>query len=263
VLFMTPNPPTAARVEELERALFGGLGALSTLTEQLAQMEVPVLESLDPRLLRRFVSEQGVWRIEVMPRSGTGELSFAAALRRAVPVSAGEPVVSLARNEIIHHETVLALAMALALTAFLVLAALRNVTAWILSLAPAAAFVTLSAAVAVTSGISLNASMLAGLSAAVAVLVASSMRVAVQLSGNAGPAGSMGVSLRAALLPPLALACAVGPLALSSRPSVAEVGPALALLFLIAAALSLLLVPAMARWLDTLLGRGPKRPRRR
>jgi hypothetical protein len=116
-------------VSELERALFGGLGQLSALMERLARIEAPGIESLDPRLLRRFVSEQGVWRIEVMPRSGTGQLSFAAAVRRAVPEAAGEPMVSLSRNEIIHHETMLAIMMALALAAFLVLAALRNVTA--------------------------------------------------------------------------------------------------------------------------------------
>ena len=59
--------------------------------ERLARIEAPGIDSLDPRLLRRFVSEQGVWRIEVMPRSGTGQLSFAAAVRRAVPEAAGEP----------------------------------------------------------------------------------------------------------------------------------------------------------------------------
>ncbi len=261
-LFLAPGPPTAARVAELERSLFGGLGQLSALAERLAKLEAPAVGSLDPRLLRRFVSEQGVWRIEVMPRSGTGELSFAAALRRAVPEASGEPLVSLARNEIIHHETVLALATALALAAFLVLASLRNVTAWVLSLAPAAAFITLTAAVAVTLGISLNAPMLAGLSAALAVLVTSSMRVANQLNGPAAQAGGFAMSIRAALLPPLALAAAVGPLALSSRPSVAEVGAALAMLLLIAALLSILLVPAMARWLDTLMGGAPKRPHR-
>lgn len=258
-LFMAPIPPTAERVAELERALFGGLGQLSAEMERLARLEVPDVSSLDPRLLRRFVSEQGVWRIEVMPRGGIGELSFAAALRRAVPEATGEPLVSLVRNEIIHHETVLALAMALAVVLVLVLVALRNVTAWALSLAPAAAFITISAAVAVTLGISLNASMLAGLSAAVAVLIASSMRVAGQLCGVNGPAGGFGLSLRAALLPPLALAGAVGPLALSSRPSVAEVGGALAMLLFIAALLSILLVPAMARWMNALTARAPKR----
>jgi cytochrome bd-type quinol oxidase subunit 1 len=55
----------------------------------------------------------------------------------------------------------------------------------------------------------------------------------------------------------------VGPLALSSRPAVAEVGAALALLLVIAALLSSLLVPALARWFSTLMGRQPKRLYRR
>ena len=263
VLFVSPQPPTPARVAELERALFEGLGQLSMLMERLARIEAPGIDSLDPRLLRRFVSEQGVWRIEVMPRSGTGQLSFAASVRRAVPEAAGEPMVFLSRNEIIHHETMLAMMMASALVAFLVLAALRNVAGWVLALAPAGAFITLAAAVTVLLGISLNAAMLAGLSAAVAVLVASSMRLADDLSAMPRPAAAFGVPLRAALLPPLALAATVGPLALSSRPAVAEVGAALALLLVIAALLSALLVPALARWLATLTGRQPKRLYRR
>ena len=258
MLFMAPTQPGPQRVAELEAALFGGLGQLSELMEQLSRLEVPTVASLDPRLLRRFVSEQGTWRIEVMPRSGTGELTFAASIRRTMPQAAGEPLVSLARNEIIHHETVLALAMALALAAFIVLAALRNVTAWFLTMVPAAAFITLAAAVAVTFRISINSSMLAGLSAAIAVLIVCAMRVAGQLADPASPPAAFGLALRAALLPPLALAGAVAPLALSSRPSVAEVGGGLAVLLLIAAALSILLVPALARWIDTMLGRSPR-----
>jgi hypothetical protein len=263
VLFMSPQPPTPARVAELERALFEGLGQLSKLTERLARIEAPGIGSLDPRLLRRFVSEQGVWRIEVMPRDGTGPLSFAASVRRAVPDAAGEPMIFLSRNEIIHHETMLAMMMASALVAFLVLAALRNVTGWVLALAPAGAFITLAAAVTVLLGISLNAAMLAGLSAALAVLIASSMRLADELSAVPRHAAAFGVPLRAALLPPLVLAATVGPLALSSRPAVAEVGAALALLLVIAALLSSLLVPALARWFSTLMGRQPKRLYRR
>ena len=261
-LFMSPQPPTAERVAALERALFGGLGELSALTERLSRLEAPGIGSLDPRLLRRFVSEQGVWRIEVMPRSGAGQLSFPAAVRRTVPEAAGEPLVFLARNEIIHRETTLALATALSLAAIIVLAALRNVAAWILSLAPAGAFVTLAAAVIVQLGISLNAAMLAGLSAAVAVLIASAMRVADHLASR--PAiSAIGPPLRAALLPPLALAGTVGPLALSSRPAVAEVGAVLALLLVVAALLVSLLVPALARWIDTLAGPRPRRVYRR
>jgi hypothetical protein len=152
--------------------------------------------------------------------------------------------------------------MALALASFMLLAALRSVTAWVLSLVPAAAFITLTAAVTVTFGISLNVSMLAGLTAAIAVLIASSMRVADQLCRPSLTEGAYAVSLRGALLPPLLLAGAVGPLALSSRPSVAEVGAALAVLLMIAALLSFLLVPALARWFRALTGRNRRRPYR-
>jgi hypothetical protein len=258
MLFMAPTPPDLARVAELERSLFGGLGQLSALTEQLAMLDVPTVASLDPRLLRRFVSEQGIWRIEVMPREGIGELSFAAAIRRVVPQAAGEPLVSLARNEVIHHETVMALAVGLALAAFIALAALRSVTAWIITLVPTAAFITLSAAVGVIFHISINSSMLAGLSAAIAVLMVCGMRVAGQLVDPSRPSGGFRLSLRAAFLPPLALAGAVAPLAVSSRPSVAEVGGGLALLLLVVAVLNIMLVPAMARWIDTLMGRSPR-----
>lgn len=261
-LFMSPQPPAAERVAALERALFGGLGDLSALTERLSRLEAPGIESLDPRLLRRFVSEQGVWRIEVMPRSGAGLLSFPAAVRRAVPQAAGEPLVFLARNEIIHRETTLAMATALPLAAILVLAALRNVVAWVLSLVPAAAFVALAAAVIVQFGISLNAAMLAGLSAAFAVVIASAMRVADHLSSRP-TVSAVGPPLRAALLPPLALAGAVGPLALSSRPAVAEVGGVLALLLVLAGLLVSLLVPALSRWIDTLAALRPGRAWRR
>ena len=260
-LFAAPEPPTPARVASLEQALFGGLGELSARLEQLARLEVPGVSSLDPRLLRRFVSEQGIWRVEVMPKTGGSELSFAATLRAAVPQAAGEPLISLARNEIIHHETLLALCTALVLAAFLLLAALRNVTGWMLSLAPAATFITLTAALTVTFNVSLNAAMLAGLSAALALLIASSMTVAGQFTGVGNQAGSFGQSIRAALLPPLALAVAVAPLSLSSRPAVAEVGSALAMLLLMAALLSVLLVPAIARWLESLTRSRPRTPR--
>ena len=48
------------------------------------------------------------------PRPSTLTCNNIPALRRAVPQVAGEPVVSLVRNEMIHHEAILALATALA-----------------------------------------------------------------------------------------------------------------------------------------------------
>lgn len=257
-LFTAPEPPGAERVAALEKSLFGGIGPVSALVQRLAVLQPPGVMDLPPQLLRRFVAEDGTWRIEVMPRSGTGELSFAAALRRAVPQSAGEPIVSLVRNEMIHHEAILALLIGLFAAGLVVLASLRSLRGLVLSLAPAAAFITLTAAVTVMLDISLTAAVLAGISAAVAVLVSCSMLVAARLRGGPDALHAHLLPLRAVLLPPVTLAGAAAPLVISSRPAVAEIGASLAMLFLIVALLVVLLVPALARWLDLLAEPSPQ-----
>jgi hypothetical protein len=260
-LFAAPQPPTRETVASLEAALFGGLGDVSQLAQGLAALKPPAVSDLDPQLLRRFVSPDGIWRIEVLPRGGIGELSFAAALRRAVPQAAGEPVVALVRNEMIHHETYLAIAAALVAAAVLALAALRSLRGLIITVAPAAAFITLSAAVTVLLGISLNAAMLAGISAAMAVLMACSMLLARRFATAGAPVKPAALPLRAALLAPVTLAFAAAPLMISSRPAVAELGAALTLIMMIVAVLAALLVPAMARWLAALAEPAVSTPR--
>ena len=257
-LFVAPQQPDAQRVAVLEKSLFGGIGAVSALVQRLAVMQPPGINDLAPQLLRRFVAPDGTWRVEVMPRSGTGELSFAAALRRAVPQAAGEPVVSLVRNEMIHHEAILALVTALFAASIVVLANLRSLRGLVLSMAPAAAFITLTASVTVMLNISVTAAMLAGISAAVAVLVCCSMLVAARLRGGGPVPHANLLPLRAVLLPPITLAGAAAPLVISSRPAVAEIGASLAMLFLIVALLVVLLVPALARWLDLLAEPAPR-----
>lgn len=254
-LFTNPDPPTEARVVSLEDALFSGLGELTRMSDRLAKLSEPRVGDLDPLLRQRFVAADGIWRIEVMPKSDVGLLTFAAAMRRVDPLASGEPVTALVRNEIIHHETLLALATAFVVATILVLAVLKNVTGWVLSLAPVSAFVTLTAAVSVLMDVSLNAAMLAGASAVAALLIACSMVAAEHLTGPKAPGRHVhSTAMRAALLPPVVLAGAVAPLAISSRPAVAELGAVMALLLLTATFLSVLLIPALSRWLRTLTG---------
>ncbi len=256
-LYADAEALTAARVLNLEQSLFGGLGTLSRVASSLAATPSPQLRDLDPALLRRFVSPDGMQRIEVMPKPGTGILSFGAAMRRAFPSAAGEPLLALARNEIIHHETLLALAAAAVAAAILALAALRSLAGWVVSLVPVAAFVTLTAAVTALLDMTMNTAMLAAASAVAAVLACSGMIAAEQLVTR--PAGGLpqGTAMRTALLPLVVLAGAVLPLAISSRSSVAELGGILAVMLLMAAVLCLLLVPALARWLRALTPNPP------
>lgn len=251
-LYADSQTPTPARVLDLQQSLFGGLGNLSRMASRLAATPSPQIADLDPALLRRFVSSDGLWRIEVMPKPETGFLTFGATLRRAFPVAAGEPVAALARNEIIHHETLLALAAAAVGAAILVLAALRSLTGWVVSLVPVAAFVTLTAAVTTMLDISFNMAMLAAVSAVTAVLACSGMIAAQHLVSRPPGGLSQGAAIRTALLPLIVLAGAVAPLAISSHAAVAELGGILAVMLLLAAMLCLLLVPSLARWLKSL-----------
>ncbi len=252
--YVNMAPPTATRVLPLEDALFSGLGELTRSAERLAVLKEPEIADLDPGLLHRFVSQSGLWRIEVMPKPGIGSLSFAASIRRTVPQAAGEPIAALARNEIIHHETLLALAAALVGAAILALAALRNLTGFVLSMVPVTAFVTLTAAAAVSFGIVINSAMLAAASAAAAVLICSCVAIAGHLTAATPEDRQLNATaMRAGLLPPLVLAGAVAPLTISSRAAVAELGGVMAAMLLTAALLCLLLMPPMARWLKHLI----------
>ncbi len=257
-LFIAEQVPARAAIARLETALFGDLGSVSKRVVQLAALQPPGISALDPSLLRRFVSPEGVWRVEVMPRSSTGELSFAAAMRRAVPQAAGAPVVSLVRNEMIHHEAGLAFATALVAAAVLMLAALRSIRGLVVAVAPAAAFVTLTAASAGLLEIRINAAMLAGLTTALALLIACSMLAARRFAGPGAPVTPVPLPARASLMTPVALAAAAAPLVISTRPSVAELGAVSALLMVIATLLAALLAPALVRWM-AMLGQGTGR----
>jgi uncharacterized protein len=249
-LFAETDKLEPNRIEPLEQALFSELRDLSRLTLQLSALREPRFEDLSSELRQRFVAADGTWRIEVMPKPGIGVLSFAAAMRRVSPLAAGEPVAALVRNEIIHHETLLAIATAAVAAAVLVLAVLRNIVGAFASLVPVAAFVTLTAAGSTTLGLTLNAAMLAGASTIAAVLLSSSIIIVQHtLELAEDDVFGAGRAARTALVAPLALAGAVAPLAISPRPVFSDLGLFQAVLLLVSTLLCLLLVPAVLRWL--------------
>lgn len=252
-LFANPDLPSAGRVLALEDALFAGLNRVSGIAGQLASLPAPQLADLDPALRRRFISNDGLWRIEVMPKSETGALSFAAALRKVAPMAAGEPVTALSRNEIAHRETGLAFAAALTGAVLLAVAMLRDLFRWLTILPPVAFFFTLSAAAVSGLGIALNTAMLAALSLIAALSVCSAIILAERNDTSSGYPGSS--ALRAGLLPLLVVGAAVAPLAISGQQPIAAFGTVAALFTAIAAAVNALLIPVLGGWLRQALGR--------
>lgn len=248
-LFISQGTSTESAITDLESNLFKDLGSVSKLAARLSSLSQPRIDDLEPHLLRRFVSEQGVWRIEVMPRDGVGELSFAAAVRRTVPDAIGQPIVSLVRNEVMHHETGIVFAVALLAALTVVLVSLRSIVGLIVALAPAGAFLTLTAAALTYLDIRLNSAMLVSASIAMAVVIVCSMLSARRLAGAGALIDPRLIPGRAVLMSTIGLAVSVSSLSVSSLTSTIEFGTVSAQFMLTAALLAAVLAPGVARWL--------------
>ncbi|MGH7186718.1 MAG: hypothetical protein ACREIB_10640, partial [Pseudomonadota bacterium] len=253
-LYANPDLPPPARVKALEAALFGGLGNLSRTAAQLAGLASPTVADLDQALRRRFISAEGSWRIEVLPKPGVRRLVFAGAMRRFSPGAAGEPVVALARSEIIHHEAALAMAIAFAAAAIAALLYLRDVWDWIIAVFPTLFAASLSAAVAAATGQIVLHSALAGLMPAMAACLSMSIMLVLWERQSRESATARDISIRAAVLPPLACLGIALPLMMSAHPAMAAVGNASALFLIAAMAVNLIVVPQACGWVEALRG---------
>lgn len=245
--------PTA--LPALEDRLFAGLAEVSAAAARLAHLRAPGIADLDPGLARRFVAEGGAWRIEVLPRPGTGRLTFAAAMRKVSVAAAGRPIVELARNEIMHHEAALAMAMATGAAALLSLLILRDVVGWLVTQISMLLFAGICAAIVAFNGKPADPPVIAAALMALALCLSAAILHVLRLRGERDEADPLPAAypvFRAGLLPPLVLAACLAPLALSGDAAVARFG-LLAGQFQAASLLvSLLVVPQLDEWASAL-----------
>ncbi len=252
-LYTGSEAPAPERVKSLETALFSGLENLSRMAAQLASLPPPALADLDQALRQRFVAAEGVWRIEVLAKPGVRRLAFAGAMRKFMPQAAGAPVVALARSEIMHHETAIAVAIAFVAAAIAVLLYLRDIWEWIISLTPVLFAISLSAAVAAATGQIVVPSALAAAVTAMALCL--SMSIILVLWGRRPRKPENDISIRAAVLPPLAYLGVTAPLMMSVSPAIAAFGNASVLFIAAAIAVNLIFVPQALVWVEALRGR--------
>jgi len=251
-LYTNPEMPTPARVKALEAALFSGLGSLSKTAGQLATLDEPAIADLDQTLRQRFVSADGRWRIEVLPKSNVRTLAFAGAMRKFSSQAAGGPVVALARSEIMHHETAVALAIALISAALLILLYMRDVADWMIAMVPGTFAISLSAAVVAASGQVILPSALAAAMMAMALCLAMSIMLVLWCREREK---ATNIWIRAAVLPPLAFLGVGVPLMMSDTPAIAAFGQATTLFLAASIAVNLLVVPQAYAWTEALRGR--------
>ncbi len=231
------------RVDALERALFGGFGALNETAERLSRLPEPESGDLDPGLRRRFQSPRGWWRIEVLPRPDVSPASFAKALRQFSPGAAGAPIVALARGEIMRGAAFTALAAGLALAAFMSVAYLQRFDLTLAVLLPLPMAIGLSAAAIAAWRLAVTPASLAAAALALAFGLASATALALHEMSDIDPAAA-----RAAVLPPLALFAGVAPLSISALPVLHDFGRMAALLLAVQLIVNVMAVPQIAAW---------------
>jgi hypothetical protein len=251
-LYANPESPTPERVKALEAALFSGLGNLSTASRELAGLRAPTVADLDPALRQRFISNDGVWRIEVLPKPGVHRLAFAGAMRKFSPRAAGAPIVALARSEIMHHETAIALALAFAAVAVVVLLYLRDVWDWIITLFPVLFGLSLSAAVVAATRQIVVSSAIAAAMTAMPLCLSMSIFVVLRKRSPRASSDMTHISFRAAVLPSLAFLGLAAPLMLSASHPIAAFGQASVLFLAAAMAVNLIVVPQACAWVEAL-----------
>ncbi len=244
-IFALAQPPSQDRIDALESALFGGFGALNETAERLAGLPEPAPGDLDPGLRRRFQSPQGLWRIEVLPRSDVSSPGFAEALRKFSAGAAGDPIVALARGEIMRAAAFTALAAGLALAAFLAVAYLQRFDLTLAVLLPLPMAIGLSAAAIAGAKLTVTPAGLAAATMALAYGLASAAVLAQHEMSDIDPSAA-----RAAVLPPLVLLAGVAPLSISALPALQDFGRMASLLLALQLTVNFFVVPQIAAWTD-------------
>jgi len=183
-------------------------------------------------------------------------------MRKLQPSAAGIPIVSLARSEIIYHEATRAFGAAFLAAVVILLAYIRRPLRWLIIVLPAALLVCLSAAVIAGMGGQLGLPVLYAVATAMGLMLASGSILA--LREEELPTHVPDNAVRTAILPPLAGAAAVVPLAISANEAVAIYGIQAAIFNLFAAALAVLVLPTLVDWADNRISWSmPRWPARR
>ena len=139
-LFLAERGGEDRAVALLERALFIRLPDLVARLSALARAEPVTVATMDPDLRRWYVSDGGLWRLEISP---AGALDTEAAMRRFVravrglaPHATGAPVEIVGASDVVSSAMLTATLIALAIVSLLTLAALRSLSGMLLVLAP-------------------------------------------------------------------------------------------------------------------------------
>jgi uncharacterized protein len=241
----------AARLKQLEIGLLHNLpGRLRSLIAALNAQPV-MLENIPDNLLRRWVSQDGWYRIEILPRDDLNEekakRAFVDQVRTVAPTLIGMAVIQLEAGDAVVDAFIHAFALALTVITLLLLVLLRSVRDTVLALAPLLLAALLTAATTVILDMPFNFANIIALPLLLGIGVDNSIHMLYRYHHALPDHGLLlrTSTARAILVSALTTICSIGNLAFSAHVGTASMGLLLAIGITISLACALVLLPSL------------------
>ncbi len=251
-------PDADVKLARLERDVVGALPRqLASLAESLKAKPV-TLKSLPDSIRDRYVSPEGIRRIEVIPKGtpeGSGALRrFVDQVAAVVPTATGAPVFELRAGDAIVDAYLEATLIAFVLISLMVFAVLRRLLTTVLVLTPVFLAGAFTLAVCALVGPELNFANIIVLPLLIGLGAAGGIHI-VKRADRSGGADLVHTSTpRAVLFSALTTLASFGALALSSHRGTASMGELLFIAIFFTLICSLFFLPAMIAYV---LGQEP------
>ncbi|HET7410360.1 MAG TPA: MMPL family transporter, partial [Paracoccaceae bacterium] len=280
------SPPEGPALERLQDRLAGNPGAAGRLADRLAAYQTvrtpardatltedlfrsfPLLigrleamlaagyvteETLPAELSGRYVSPEGIYRVEVLPEKNLdspAEISaFAATVQRVAPEATGGPVQLKAAGETVARAVLMATLLSALATSVLAWITTRRVSDTVAILLPLAIAGAITAAASVLLGMPFNYANVIVLPLMLGLGVDSGVHIALRERQMPGAVFATSTP-RAVLFSALTTIAAFGTLAVSDHRGTASMGVLLSVALLAAVGSVLGLTPAIMRWMS-------------
>ena len=205
-----------------------------------------------PEIMReRFLTEDGIYRIEVLPRDDLGDpenaRAFARAVRVVAPAATGPPLQLTAAGDTVAGAMLTATLLAAAMTALVTLLATARLSDTLAVLAPLIVAGILTAAFSTLTGVAFNYANVIVLPLMIGIGVDSGIHLA--LRARRAPGAVFATSTpRAVVLSALTTIAAFGTLAISDHRGTASMGLLLMASIAFTLISVLVLTPALVQW---------------
>ena len=240
----------SARLTDLRERILSGLPRqIDQLSASLSASRV-TLANLPADLRQRWVSSDGVYRVEVTPKGdlsqGDAMAQFVNSVQAVAPDITGAPVLELSAGATVSHAFVMAFIYAGVFITLFLLVLLRSLVDTLRVLAPLALSGLILAAATVWFGLPFNFANVIALPLLLGVGVDSGIHVVHRLRGHSRSRAFLATSTaRAVLLSSATTMAGFGSLAFSHHAGTASMGLLLTIGMLAILATTLILVPAL------------------